>query len=67
MFKSMSIAKASPSMSGSSFARSMVGSENNVGEMIQFMDVPQSHDAKLAAKDKFLRQKLDYEAESEIS
>lgn len=35
--------------------------------MIQFMDVPQSHDAKLAAKDKFLRQKLDYEAESEIS
>jgi hypothetical protein len=54
-------------MSGSSFARSMVGSENNGGQMIQFMDVPQSHDAKLTAKDKFLRQKLDYEAESEIN
>jgi len=67
MFKSMSIAKASPSMYGSSFARSMVGSENNGGQMIQFMDVPQSQDAKLAAKDKILRQKLDYEAESEIS
>ena len=54
-------------MSGSSFARSMAGSEIKGGQMIQFMDVPHSHDAKLAAKDKFLRQKLDYEAESEIS
>ena len=67
MLRSMSIAKASPSMSGSSFARNMDGSSNIEGQMMQFMDVPHSSDAKLTAKDKFLHQKLDYEAESEIS
>jgi hypothetical protein len=46
----------------------MIGSSESIeGQMMQFKDVPQSRDAKLTAKDKFLRQKLDYEAESEIS